>query len=218
MRLSRKIDSIPDAVLNQYGELGSGTLGPLVNVDALSNFARMRRGQSGIVVTPYKHINEVFERTAVSHAISILGRHSDRLEWPDVGTRKVLRLEFDDTIYSSGRFVAPSRDQIAELIEFTRSWNGDGTLMVHCRAGSSRSPAAAMIAVAALGRQDGAALVLRIRMAKAYFRPNESMLGLADSLLFPSPGLVDLARSIPAPTRIDPWGPVWIPLGAPTTS
>jgi len=177
----------------------------------------MHRGRSEIVVTPYQHIVEVLDQTAVSHAISILGRHSDRLEWPDVGTRNVLRLEFDDTIYSSAKFVAPSRDQITELIDFARSWNGDGILLVHCRAGSSRSPAAAMIAAAALGRQDGLALVLKIRMARAYFRPNEAMLRLADSLLSPSPRLVDLTRANPTPTRIDPWGPVWIQLRTPTT-
>lgn len=73
-----------------------------------------------------------------------------------------------------------------------------------CRAGSSRSPAATMIAAAALGRPDSAELVMRIRTAKAYFRPNEAMLKLADNLLGAAPGLVDLARCAPVPTRTDP--------------
>ena len=83
---------------------------------------------------------------------------------------------------------------------------------MHCRAGSSRSPAAAMIAAAALGRPDGASLVTRIRTARAYFRPNETMLKLADDLLGITPRLLDLSRSVPVPTRIDKWSPARIPL------
>lgn len=164
-----------------------------------------------IIVSPYQHVPGILDRTAVNHVLSILGE-SDKLEWPTVGARKVLRLKFDDIIYSSQRFIAPSHDQIADLIEFARDWNGIGSLLVHCRAGSSRSPAAAIIAAASLGRPDSQALVLRVRTAKAYFRPNETMLRLADGLLTPSPNLVDLARSVSVPTRTDPWRPVTIPL------
>lgn len=68
-----------------------------------------------------------------------------------------------------------------------------------------------MIAAAALGRPDGAALVSRIKLARAYFRPNEAMLKLADGLLGSSPGLVDLSRSVPVTTRTDDWKPVRVP-------
>ena len=173
-----------------------------------------QRQEPAIVVSSYHHIAEVLGQADITHVISILGQ-IDKLDWPAVGIRAVLRLQFDDIIYSSGKFVAPNREQIADLIEFCRSWNGSGALLVHCRAGSSRSPAAAMIAAAALGRPDSAELALRVRTARAYYRPNETMLKLADALISPCPGLVDLARSIPVPTRTDTWGPVRIPLNAP---
>jgi predicted protein tyrosine phosphatase len=164
-----------------------------------------------LVVAPYYHLADALKETDVTHVVSILGR-ADRLDWPSVGTRVALRLEFDDIGYSSGDLVAPTREQIAELIEFARGWNSSGSILFHCRAGSSRSPAAAMIAAASLGRSDSTSLAMRVRMARTYFRPNETMLKLADSLLSPSPGLADLARSVPVPTRIDPWGPIRIPL------
>jgi predicted protein tyrosine phosphatase len=163
-----------------------------------------------IIICSFYHLSEVIEQADA--VISILGK-SDKLLFPDVGSRMVLRLAFDDT-NSSENFVAPNREQIVDLIEFARRWNGASTLLVHCRAGSSRSPAAAMIAAAALGGLDSAELALRIRTGKAYFRPNETMLKLADDLLGPSPALVHLARSVPVPTRTDPWGPVRIPLTA----
>lgn len=177
-----------------------------------SNIVPMtQRKESAIIISPYQHLRAVFDQTDISHVISILGR-SDNLEWPPVSTRMALRLAFDDIIYSSGSFVAPSRNQIADLIEFARDWNGSNTLLVHCRAGSSRSPAAAIIAAAALGRPDTETLVIQVRTAKAYFRPNETMLKLADDLLGSGSNLAGLARSMPVPTRTDEWGPATIPL------
>jgi predicted protein tyrosine phosphatase len=171
--------------------------------------------EPAIVICSIHHLWEVIERADA--VISVLGR-SDKLLFPEVGNRTALRLEFDDTNHSSGTLVAPNRGQIAELVAFSRRWRASGTLVIHCKAGSSRSCAAAMIVAAALGRQDSAELALRIRTSKAYFRPNEAMLTLADCLLEPSPRLVELARSVPVPTRTDPWGPVWVPLTAPRSS
>ena len=101
---------------------------------------------------------------------------SDRLDWPDFGSTPTLRLRLEDIYAPSRGWSPPSPEHISELIEFARGWNGIGALLVHCRAGSSRSPAAGMIAAAALGRADSPALAMRVRIAKAYFRPSETML------------------------------------------
>ncbi len=175
-----------------------------------SNIARMsHKREPAIIISSIYHLSEVIEQADA--VISILGS-SDKLIFPDVGSRPVLRLKFDDVGYASGKLVAPSRERIANLIDFARGWNRVGTLLLHCRAGSSRSPAAAMIAAATLGWPYGADLALRVRTSKAYFRPNETMLKLADGLFGISPGLVDLSRSVPFPTRTDDWKPVRIPL------
>ena len=167
-----------------------------------------------IVVSPYKFVAQSLNEPNISQVVSILGP-SDRAEWPDVGTRRVLRMQFDDANYSSEKLIAPTSEQIGELVEFGRSWKGSTSILIHCRAGSSRSPAAAMIIAAALGRADAAALVKRIARAKAYFRPNTRMLALADSMVDLTPSLVELGRSMPSLTRTDDWGPVRIPLAAP---
>lgn len=169
--------------------------------------------EPGIVISSIYHLPEVMEQADA--VISVLGK-SDKLQFPEVGKRPVLRLTFDDIDHTSKTLAPPNPEQISDLIEFARRWNGAGTVAVHCRAGSSRSPAAAMIAAAALGRPDGADLVRRVRTAKTYFRPNETMLRIADSLLGISPGLFDLSRAVPMPTTNDKWGPVRIPLTAPS--
>src|SRR5713101_4473475 len=127
-----------------------------------------QKRQSAIIICSFYHLKEVIEQADA--VVSVLGK-SDKLLFPDVGSRTILRLAFDDTNESSESFVVPNREQIADLIEFARRWSGAGTLVVHCRAGASRSPAAAMVVAAALGRPDSAELALRVRTAKAYFRP-----------------------------------------------
>jgi predicted protein tyrosine phosphatase len=174
-----------------------------------------QRDVPAIIVSPYTHLAQVLDQTDISHVVSILGQ-SDKLNWPDVGSRRVLRLQFDDITYSSGKFIAPTREQIVELVEFGRNWNGAASILIHCRAGSSRSPGAAAIVAAALGRADTSSLVRRVALSKAYFRPHVGMLALADSVLGVTPGLVEVVRSLPAPTRTDDWGPIRIPLVAPS--
>jgi predicted protein tyrosine phosphatase len=159
-----------------------------------------------IVITPYYELGRALTEHDVGRVVSILGAGSDRLPWPDVGERPTLRLAFDDTHHSTGALVAPTRQDIDALIAFARDWRGEGTLLVHCRAGSSRSPAAAMIAPAAIGRLDIARLV---PTAKSYFRPHRGCLSLADAALATT--LVGLAEK-PAPTCTDNWAPVALAL------
>lgn len=182
------------------------------NRPAVLHIAPMyQQRDAGIIIAAIYHLPKIIDQADA--VISILGQ-ADKLPFPDVDGRPVLRLAFDDTIVPSKTLIPPNTEHIAELICFARRWNGLGTLLVHCRAGSSRSPAAAMIAAAALARPTNTDLVLRVRSAKAYFRPNETMLRLADGLLGPRSSLVALSRSVPVPTRIDKWAPARIPLTA----
>ncbi len=161
-----------------------------------------------IIISPYQRVAEVLTRQRIGHVVSILGR-SDRLPWPSTGALEALRLEFDDTILASPTRVAPTGDQIQSLIDFATDWGGTSNLLLHCRAASSRSPAAAAIAVAAIGRVD---LVERVLAAKTYHRPNPRMLELADCLIVPCPRLAERARAIQRPDGNSDWAPVAIPL------
>ena len=161
-----------------------------------------------LIISPLVDVSRELQRPDVSHVVSILCQ-GDRVPWPDMGDRQVCRLEFDDTQYSAGQLVAPNRQQIEELIAFARVWGGKQGLLIHCRAGTSRSPAAAMIALAAIGRTD---LIEAVTTSKAYFRPHTGCLRLADSIVSPSPGLLAIALSKPLPVSEDEAGPVSIPV------
>ena len=74
--------------------------------------------------------------------------------------------------------------------------------MVHCKAGTSRSPAAALIALAMLNpeREQDAALLLRQEAPQA--RPSEVFLRHADKILGTGTALETAARSMPMPDRV----------------
>ena len=155
-----------------------------------------------VVVAPYVEVTQSLAAHPISHVISILG-DSDKLDWPDTGKRSVLRLKFDDVGYSSGDLKGPTRETIEQLIEFARDWGGHSNLLVHCRAGTSRSPAAALIALAAVPRLNTIGNFERLINAKAYYRPNSTMLRLADSLLEPSPDLLEVSKRSRARIEVD---------------
>jgi predicted protein tyrosine phosphatase len=158
-----------------------------------------KASKASILIAPYQHVGEALANHDVTHVVSILGA-ADPLTWPSVGNRSVVRLKFDDASYSNGELVAPNQRHIADLIYFARHWNCAGIILVHCRAGTSRSPAAAMIAAAAVGRMDVAQQILD---GKAYFRPHHGMLGLADAQLEPALRLAKLTRSPSPPDQTE---------------
>ena len=134
-----------------------------------------------VAIAPYAQLNTAL-RLPIDAVISILG-DEDQLDWPEIGSREVLRLQFDDVGYSSGQLKAPTSDDIAKLISFARSWKAQSNLLIHCRAGTSRSPAAAMIVLAAVPETNLEVNFWRLLSAKSYYRPNTTMLRLADKLL-----------------------------------
>jgi predicted protein tyrosine phosphatase len=93
--------------------------------------------------------------------------------------------------------VAPDAAQIAQLLAFARSWSGERPFLVHCLAGVSRSPAAAL-AIACQHRPDldEAVLAQALRTASPQATPNPLMLALADGLLDRAGRLVAAGRAI----------------------
>ena len=155
-----------------------------------------------IYVTSYWQLEEHAFQKKPEWLVSILGPN-DRLPWPvngNPGNR--LRVECDDIQYPCSGFVVPTTEHVESLIAFLKRWNGKGSMMIHCKAGTSRSPAAALIALRILnpGKEKEAALLLRREAPQA--KPSEVFLRHADTLLGGDNKLVSAARMMPAPDRI----------------
>jgi predicted protein tyrosine phosphatase len=175
-----------------------------------------RSSTPSIVVSPYQFVQRAASSTArVTHAVSILG-DSDRLDWPNFGRIEALRLRFDDIHAPARGWIPPGLGHITELISFGRRWAAtSGSIVVHCRAGAARSPAAAIILAAVLSGPASDELVHRVAVARSYYRPHRGMLMLADRILDRRTSLIGLVQSLPPPVSTDAWSPAWITLTDP---
>jgi predicted protein tyrosine phosphatase len=109
-----------------------------------------------------------------------------------------LRLLIDDVYEPRAGTNAPARRHIETLLSFLRSSPPGSSILIHCLAGVSRSPAAALIAMAldAPGREHDVARVLR--SAAPFVDPNRLMIQVADEVLVRKGRLVAALRSMGA--------------------
>lgn len=171
---------------------------------------RMVHRAPSVVVSSLHHIADTLRQFQPDFVVSILSeKERSQFRAPQFGRRRVLELSFDD---SEGTALGPSQSHVESLIAFAQDqWRGAGPLLCHCRAGVARSSAAGLIAAAAL-RPDDLAFLARVARAKAYFRPNATMLRFADDVL--GTGLVDFVRGLPPSVQQDKWGPAYVPVEA----
>lgn len=128
----------------------------------------------------------------------------------------VMRLRFHDIQDSEEGAEAPGRGHMAGLFAWLARQAPPATLLVHCHAGLSRSPAIALAAAAFLARQSRPADVrLADELAEAVLDaapiclPNAAIVALADNMLgFDGQLSSSLSRMLSL-RRSDPCGSIW---------
>lgn len=87
----------------------------------------------------------MIHRHGISHVLSLLrGRErNDLVLPPDFDRNNWLFLDMDDVINQDADF-APQREQVKQILDWGRSLPRDARVLVHCRAGVSRSTSAAL--------------------------------------------------------------------------
>ena len=106
---------------------------------------------------------------------------------PPLGIERHVALTFNDVAdaeAASRGLVPPGEEHVATILDTVRAWDRHAPLLVHCWFGVSRSPAAAIIALAAL-RPDLSeeAIARALRRAAPFATPNPRMIALADAML-----------------------------------
>ena len=106
---------------------------------------------------------------------------------PDLGSSyagRHLRLSFHDLHEPEPGATLPAAEDIGGLLQFLESWSPGELLLIHCRAGISRSPATAFIAACSRWPSIPELEIAReLRRAAPLARPNGRMIGLADELM-----------------------------------
>jgi len=133
-----------------------------------------------LIVSPASKVEGLLARQPVDHVLALIA--------PDARTARLDRpatvLRFNDVVEPRPGLIEPTASTIREIIALGRSLPSAATLLVHCYAGVSRSPAAAYIlacATAAAGQE--AALADFLRAASPSATPNALMVALADEIL-----------------------------------
>lgn len=132
---------------------------------------------------------------APSHLLSLVSPGQKPPRAPPGVAR--LTLHLNDIATPAPGLVAPSAEHMEEMLAFARGWSGDQRLIVHCFAGVSRSPAAALaIACQRHPQVPDDVLAQALRRMAPQATPNPLMVELADRLLGRGGGLIGACRAI----------------------
>lgn len=133
-----------------------------------------------------------------THLISLLDPREDAPVpgWIDFGC--ILRIDCHDIHTAVERYVAPTLEHAQSIIGFARNLPDDASLIVHCHAGVSRSPAAVILCLAATAPSFGkaAADVRRFFEAQSFIRPNPLLVRHGDEVLGLEGRLVRLVQDL----------------------
>lgn len=137
-----------------------------------------------ILVCPLSRVEEMIACHQPGRVISLLDP-----EWPfpELGDRyrgRHLRLQVHDIRDPEEHLVVPGVSHVRALLRFLDRWTRDRPLLIHCRAGISRSTATAFIAACFVNPgTDEDEIALALRLAAPLARPNTTLVALADAEL-----------------------------------
>jgi predicted protein tyrosine phosphatase len=136
-----------------------------------------------LLVCPLEEVAQVVAARKPSHLISLLSPRAATPDPPQIAADRRLALAFNDIATPIEGLIPPTLDDIAALLAFGTRAEG-ATVLVHCWAGVSRSPAAAFV-LACQRRPAGqeATIAVAMRRAAPYATPNPLIVALADQLL-----------------------------------
>ena len=139
-----------------------------------------------IRIASYRRARKRIERgERLDALVSICGPNNEKILTPLPGQTEMLylHLPMNDVLPHRKAYKGlPTGNDVLKIIEFARSLPEDASVLVHCAAGRSRSPAAGIIMLAATGTLSRMA-VQQIFDSAPKSNPNGWILKLADVIL-----------------------------------
>lgn len=149
-----------------------------------------------ILVCPLSKVDEMVARHKPGRVISLL---DPEFTFPELGPTyegRHLRLTFHDVHVAAADEIAPAAEHVESLLAFLSDLPPGESVLIHCRAGISRSTAAAFIAACFLNPEvPEIDLATALRRAAPLSRPNQVLVALADAALGRDGRMLDAIRS-----------------------
>ena len=168
-----------------------------------------------ILVSPLSLARRLVTSRAPERIVSLLDPDAAFPEFGSDYAGRHLRLRLHDVHVVTESQVAATRKHIEDLLAFLAQWQRGAPLLIHCRAGMGRSPAAAFIAACFYNPGvDELEVASELRRLSPTSRPNESLVGLADAALARTgrmtAAIADTGRGLPWPA-VDEGSPFELP-------
>ncbi len=152
-----------------------------------------------IIVCPYDEIEQAVARYQPASAISILDEGEQAPAMTGVSAERHLRLSLSMAVAEMMMPPCPEQEgaRIRTLLNFAQSIDWLRAVLIHCRLGLSRSPAAAYILQCALAPEKDEQLIAdELRACSENIEPSLMMVAKADDLLGRDGRMVDAIEKI----------------------
>jgi len=137
-----------------------------------------------IWVCPLSKVELIITRHMPSRVVSLLDPGFDFPELGQAYAGKHLRLRFHDVHVPTEGQIVPAVEHVDRLLGFLGAASSGEDVLIHCRAGIGRSPAAAFIAACFLNPDvPERKIAVALRRAARLARPNETLIRLADTVM-----------------------------------
>jgi predicted protein tyrosine phosphatase len=137
-----------------------------------------------LLVAPLSSLENVISSHAPSHLVSLLSPEH-MIETPrGFEASRHLKLGVNDIVDPAAGPAPPARNHVEALLAFSRGWNAEEPLLIHCWAGISRSMASAFtILCDRLGPGHEIEIARAMRQRAPHAQPNRLLVSHADEAL-----------------------------------
>jgi predicted protein tyrosine phosphatase len=166
-----------------------------------------------LLVTPLSSLEDAIAAHRPSHIVTLLSPEhmiDTPLGFP---AERHLRLGINDVADPADGTHPPAADHVERLLAFSRGWEGDAPLLIHCWAGISRSMASAFAVLCdRLGPGEEIAIARAMRRRAPHAAPNRLLVRHADALLGRDGRMVAAADSMGPALVVTEGVPTMFPL------
>jgi predicted protein tyrosine phosphatase len=157
-----------------------------------------------LLVAPLSNLADTLTAHAPSHLISLLSPEH-MIETPDgFPVALHLKLGVNDIVDPAAGTAPPARQHVDALLAFSRNWDAQQPLLIHCWAGISRSMASAFtILCDRLGPGCEIEIARAIRRRAPHAQPNRLLVSHADDALGRGGRMVLALNSMGPPLMVE---------------
>jgi predicted protein tyrosine phosphatase len=157
-----------------------------------------------LLVTPLSSLAGALDAHTPSHLVSLLSPEH-MIETPQgFAAAMHLRLGVNDIVDPAAGTAPPARRHIDELLAFSRGWDAQRPLLIHCWAGISRSMASAFtILCDRLGPGHEIEIARAMRQRAPHAQPNRLLVRHADDALERGGDMVEALNNMGPPLVVE---------------